>query len=515
MDGQSPRAIFTLLISLAVVSIAIFLRLPSCYESLWLDELHSAWIIADDIGSVYQRSIIGHQSPCYYFQLWVWKQVVGDSELILRLNSVLMVAGGCGVIAYGITNWTHSLLAGFVSGLILAMENNSLFFGTELRPFALVILCSSISIVIFLHLLSSESRHTHSTSWCLLIITILFSAICQPTCLGVLAWLPFCLCGIWLIRSPKQFGRFTWLDTALITITLLTTLMLWQMTLRQSWAEKSMWGSFATATHWQQIWNIWDWSYLLIIPSIPLLTILIIGKFQRSKIKDRSIVHGLGFIVALTILTTLLYWCLSSLEIVPVWHRRYFIAVLPILACFGGGCLGYVQLRLADTRTSAVGCVVLAASIIIFLGVHQGTLEKLRHYPVALVKRGEDWRNAIEWLEQESSPESVILLDSGLIEGRSWITPKLFENGNDAKLGYLSFPVRGPYWLNRDVMPVGRMLQPAIPLPNAKNSIYILTRDAPARTKQRVANREIMGFGGVSVVIPEHQEPIYTSNFSK
>ncbi|MDB4477263.1 hypothetical protein N9018_03555, partial [Rhodopirellula sp.] len=168
-----------------------------------------------------------------------------------------------------------------------------------------------------------------------------------------------------------------------------------------------------------------------------------------------------------------------------------------------------------DTRTSAVGCVVLAASIIIFLGVHQGTLEKLRHYPVALVKRGEDWRNAIEWLEQESSPESVILLDSGLIEGRSWITPKLFENGNDAKLGYLSFPVRGPYWLNRDVMPVGRMLQPAIPLPNAKNSIYILTRDAPARTKQRVANREIMGFGGVSVVIPEHQEPISTSNFSK
>ena len=114
MDRQPPRAFFTLLASIAVFTIAVLLRLPSCYESFWLDELHSAWIVADDVGSVYQRSVLGHQSPFYYFQLWIWKQVVGNSEVMLRLNSVLLVAGGCSVIAYGIIRWTNSLLAGTV-----------------------------------------------------------------------------------------------------------------------------------------------------------------------------------------------------------------------------------------------------------------------------------------------------------------------------------------------------------------------------------------------------------------
>ena len=102
MDRQPPRPVHIWLISIAVCSLAIFLRLPSCYESLWLDELHSAWIISDGIGSVYQRSIIGHQSPCYYYVLWTWQELFGDSELLLRLNSVLLVAGACGVLCFGI-----------------------------------------------------------------------------------------------------------------------------------------------------------------------------------------------------------------------------------------------------------------------------------------------------------------------------------------------------------------------------------------------------------------------------
>ncbi len=503
MDRQSPRAVSSLLISLAVFSIAIFLRMPSCYESLWLDELHSAWIVADDIGSVYQRSIIGHQSPCYYFQLWAWQQAVGDSELMLRLNSVLLVAGGCGVLAFGITKWTQSLLAGLVSGLLLAIENNSLFFGTELRPFALVILCSSISTVVFLHLLSSESRHQYSGRWCLLIITILFSAICQPTSLGVLAWLPLCLWGVWLYRNPKQFRRFTRLDAALIIVAMLTILILWQMTLRQSWAEKSMWGSFATATNLQQVWSVWNWPCLLLIPSIPLLIILLIDAVSHSEVRGKPIIFGLGALAGLTMLATCLYWCLSKFEMIPVWHRRYFIAVLPMLACFGGGCLGYVQNRLSKSNTAMPVTLALATSIILCLGIHQGMFKKLAHYPVALVKRGEHWRQAIQWLQEKSRPEALILLDSGLIEGTSWITPKLFESGNEAKLEYICFPVHGPYRLNRDVMPVGTTLQAVVAPSAAQKPIYILTRNSATRTKQRIAGGEVLGFGGVSVVIPD------------
>ena len=512
MDRQPPRALFTLLISFAVFTIAVLLRLPSCYESLWLDELHSAWIVADGIGSVYKRSVLGHQSPCYYLQLWIWKQAVGDSELMLRLNSVLLVASGCSVIAYGITKWARSLLAGLVSGLTLAIENNSLFFGTELRPFALVILCSSISIILFLQLLSSESRHQRAGSWCFLMITILLSTICQPTSLGVLAWLPLGLCGIWLIKNPREFRRITWLDAALITITALAMLILWKITLGQSWAEKSMWGSFATATHWQQIWTIWDWHSLLLIPLILLLLILMVDSTMNSgKQPDRkpsAPITGLCCLATLPLLATTVYWFLSSFEVAPVWHRRYFIAVLPILACFSGSCIGYVQIRLEGIRKPTIAGLTLAFTLLLCLEVQQRTWRRLRLSPVALVNRGEDWRQAIEWLQQESEPESLILLDSGLIEGQSWITPQLFEIENAAKLDYLCFPLRGPYHLNREVIPVGASLQPVIPLADAKRPTYILTRNAASKVKQRVATGEVLGFGRVSVVHPAKRAPL-------
>ncbi|MDE0863435.1 MAG: hypothetical protein OSA98_06580 [Rubripirellula sp.] len=505
MDRQSLKAAFTALSVLAVFSAAIFLRLPSCYESLWVDELHSAWIVAGDFSRVYQRSVIGHQSPCYFFLLWIWKQAFGDSEMLLRLSSVLLVACGCAVTTLGVIRWTKSLLAGLTAGFILAIENNSLFFGTELRPFALVILFASIAAITFLRLSSTESRHQKPATWCLLVVSILLSALAQPTCLGVLVWIPLGLGGIWWFRNPKQFFRCSVMDGVLLTTVILTLITLWQITLGNSWAEKSMWGSFAKATHWLQIGNMWDWTWLLVIPAIPVLLTLAFQKLRKRQIRDEAILIGLGSLALLAVLTTSTYWILSRIEIAPVWHRRYLVAVLPLLACFSGGCLGYLDRSISHRLPGATFAWVMAATIVMGIGIHQRTLSRLHHYPVALVKRGEDWNNAVAWLQRESNTGSQILLDSGLIENKTWITPELFESRNDAKREYLLFPVRGLYRLNRDVIPVDSTLQPAIPLSGDQTSIYILTRDSPDRTRQRIRGGQVIGFGRVSIVIPAKQ----------
>ena len=502
MDRQSPKTVHTALSAFAVFSAAIFLRLPSCYESLWVDELHSAWIVAGDFSNVYQRSVLGHQSPGYFFLLWIWKQTFGDSELLLRLSSVLLVACGCAVLAVGVVRWTKSIPAGLTAGFILAIEKNSLFFGTELRPFALVILFASIAAITFLRLSSTESRHQKPAIWSLLVVSILLSALCQPTCLGVLAWLPLCLCGIWCFRDPKQFRRCSVMDGVLLTMVMLTLITLWQITLGNSWAEKSMWSSFASATHWLQIWNMWDWIWLLVIPAIPVVLTITFQILQKLRIRHRSILVGLGSLAMLAVLTTSMYWLISRAEVVPVWHRRYFIAVLPLLACFGGGCIGYLDRSINHPLPASTFAGLMAAMIVIGIGIHQRTLSRLHHYPVALVKRGEDWRNAIKWLQRESDAGSQILLNSGLIENQTWITPELFEDRNDAKREYLIFPVRGLYRLNRDVLPVDETLQPAIPLSDNETTVYILTRDSPERTRQRINAGEVIGFGRVSIVTP-------------
>jgi len=247
---------------------------------------------------------------------------------------------------------------------------------------------------------------------------------------------------------------------------------------------------------------MWDWIWLLVIPAIPVVLTITFQILQKLRIRHRSILVGLGSLAMLAVLTTSMYWLISRAEVVPVWHRRYFIAVLPLLACFGGGCIGYLDRSINHPLPASTFAGLMAAMIVIGIGIHQRTLSRLHHYPVALVKRGEDWRNAIKWLQRESDAGSQILLNSGLIENQTWITPELFEDRNDAKREYLIFPVRGLYRLNRDVLPVDETLQPAIPLSDNETTVYILTRDSPERTRQRINAGEVIGFGRVSIVTP-------------
>ena len=162
--------------------IAIAIRVPSCYESFWLDELHSAWCVWDSFGEVFPRADIGHQTPFYFAGLWVWKQLVGTSEVALRFSSVMAVAASCAVLVWGVSRWSKSVAAGTATGLVMALETNSLFFGTELTGLSDTVLDQadawlkipmmgftesfniSVSAAIILHYLSLELRRS-SLNW--------------------------------------------------------------------------------------------------------------------------------------------------------------------------------------------------------------------------------------------------------------------------------------------------------------------------------------------------------------
>ena len=78
--------------SIIIATVVIAFRVPSCSESFWVDELHTVWTIHDDLADVLPRAQIGHQQPYYFGLLWLWRQTFGESELALRMTSVLSVA---------------------------------------------------------------------------------------------------------------------------------------------------------------------------------------------------------------------------------------------------------------------------------------------------------------------------------------------------------------------------------------------------------------------------------------
>src|SRR5688572_1537907 len=78
---------------MVVVVAGILLRLDGLTSSLWLDEFGTFWVVEGNFATMLERAwVFQGQSPLYYAFPWMSRQVFGDSELALRLPSLLF---GC------------------------------------------------------------------------------------------------------------------------------------------------------------------------------------------------------------------------------------------------------------------------------------------------------------------------------------------------------------------------------------------------------------------------------------
>ena len=241
-DVGSPK-VLTTSATLIVLTIAIMVRIPSCYQSFWVDELHSAWCIWDSLGDVAKRATIGNQSPVYFGGLWFWKQAFGGSELALRMSSVLMTSIAAAVMTVGVSRWTTSPMAGLASGLVMALESNAIFFGTELRPYAAVILCATVATLSFVRLLESDDSRE---AWNLLAISTLIAFMVQPTAIAVLSILFLLLVLCRFGRPSSDFGFSGW-NAMLLGSYLVGAWAIWNWTLAESLESRQQWTAFAVA----------------------------------------------------------------------------------------------------------------------------------------------------------------------------------------------------------------------------------------------------------------------------
>ncbi len=516
MEDPAPSRRSIIFGSIVVAWLAIAMRLPSCYESLWLDELHSAWCVWGSLGDVLSRAKMGHQSPFYFIGLWFWRQIAGNSELALRLSSVLAVAASSVVLTVGVARWTKSVWAGVAAGLVIALESNAIFFGTELRPFAFVILFASIAVACFLRLAATNSRHEHRDYWSAMIIAILLAALSQPTSIGVLAGLPVVLSCVWLVRDSRRLVKVTRLDISLCLMAAAVGLFLWRMTLDDTWRQRSNWAAFAQVTQVREIWEIWEWTWLLMIPIGFAFISTVIAKLRKKVSFDRDVLLTTLLLALLAILETSLYWVVSRADWVPIWHRRYFIAVLPILACVAGGSIGVVQSVLRPHRAANVIGVVTATVLVIGLIHRQGTLQRLPEYPVALAARGEDWRAANAWVRSNARASDLIYLDAGLVEANAWLIAESPSGGQPTaeQLDYLVFAANGPYGIDQIVAPTTLNFPLPVNQSPSESSGVVGSRIAASRViviTRRPANQvnrfrqfdgaKILSFGNVSVLL--------------
>lgn len=458
MMDVRPNRMSAIASALAVFAIAVAVRLPSCYQSFWVDELHSAWCVWDSLVDVAPRAKLGNQSPFYFVGLWFWKQAFGGGELALRMSSVLATACSASFLVVGISRLTGSLIAGVASGLVMAIESNAIFFGTELRPYAMVILASTVATLCFLMHWCHGFSATKRGPWIGLVLASLAAVLFQPTAAGVLAWLFLVLMFRRLVRGgfvkgARAFFAITRVDGLLLLATIGVGWMQWTFSIGKTWQIRSDWGAFAKAPSLMQAIGMWDWVWLWFFP----LLLLSGHRILRSCCKKETHaafggvdprygraamsapLNSMPLILSLALVcvaSSMVFWLASRFDLVHLWHRRYLITMLPIFAAIVGMSVAAVG---QGSRKQRLVAISMALGLLFGLSWSQDVTRGLVENPSRLAFRGEDWRDAIAELkrrcEQAKVDQVQVGVDQGLVDARK----------TSERAEYGTFVLRGPY----------------------------------------------------------------------
>ncbi len=125
-----------------VIAVTLGLRALNLNDPLWLDEMHTSWVVSDSILDVTSRAAIGNQTPLYFWLNW-FIAAVYESEVSLRLISFLSAGALAGLVADTLWRWCESAKVppvgpALCGGLLVAVDPVFIFYGTEARPYALL-----------------------------------------------------------------------------------------------------------------------------------------------------------------------------------------------------------------------------------------------------------------------------------------------------------------------------------------------------------------------------------------
>lgn len=437
----------SILVAVAIFAFAFWVRLPYCGESFWIDELHTAWSVWAELGDVAGRAAIGNQTPIYYWGLWFWRQIFGDGEVALRSSSVLLSSLACGLVTIGVARQTGILAGGVIAGTLLAIDPHAIFFGTELRVFAAILLVASATTWAW-----SCNRQAASDPRAMLVVSLVVTAaLIQPTSLGVLGWAAIGP-SITLVRSgiTRWSGRR---KLALMLVVIGAAAIAWVLAgevVVAAWKHRQQWAAFASVRGWAQVETLWRWKSLAFVPAALGLVAWGIRRVLRRLRGERQqwLEPAAGpndwiFAFLWVTIATAFFWAISSTGIATVFHRRYMIAALPILAWAAGSAVAYFLATVVGPMSPQRHhrYAPLATSIVLVLAVIFGYAVNERRSSRPKILRGEGWRGAAKAVRAaEKNISKTVVLSPGLIEAARFLA-----SGDPVKMRYLAFPLDGPY----------------------------------------------------------------------
>jgi len=393
----------------------VIVRRSFLWESLWLDESISFWVVQGSLRDVVYRAInFQGQSPLYYLLLWCTKKWLGDSELALRAPSLLAMAL-CMCLLYSLGSaWFNKQVA--LLSLAFFISLDSVLRAMSARPYALALLLALLSVWSLWRWLERSGF----CYWLLYTAGTILAFYAHYLFIGILVVHLACV----LSRKPVVSGRrLMWFSFA--------------------WG----WVALAVMAAWPQLGLLWERKAQLFFSADAFFKDLVFAWFPLSTL----VYLAAGLLMALVFsyrsvrgvcswqlasnmqqmgLVVLLIWCFfpplvfylfSHTGFGPPFVDRYYLWCSPALALL---CAFLIKGLECGRAGWLVAGVVLALMLV---------REIDRHWEV------EDWKTAAVIAEQEwAKNQGPVLLYSGLIEAEEvkWLKAPLYQSYLAAPLAY-------------------------------------------------------------------------------
>ena len=157
-DGWPVKFVWDRFVLLAILGSGLFLRVYNLGgESLWYDEVISVRLAHMSLSQIIVNRAGNVHPPFYFLVLRGWVALLGDSEFVVRLLSVVF---GCFAILmiYKVGRLLFDKEVGMLASLLLAVSAFHIQYSQEARAYSLLVLLTLSSFYFFLRLLKGRNH---------------------------------------------------------------------------------------------------------------------------------------------------------------------------------------------------------------------------------------------------------------------------------------------------------------------------------------------------------------------
>ncbi len=406
---RRPPSIVIVLVVL-VTALAPAMRIHHAGDSLWLDELHTAWTVEDGVDKVATRAAQGNQGSVYFYLTWVVVQCGGLNEMALRMPSIVAGTLLVPLLFLVVLRWTSSNVAALLAASLAAIDRDFLFYGQEARPYAAVQLIGLVQVYAFSHLMrlppeEGQPLAFQRTSRIVLICASLLLFHTHPT--GALLFLGELACYLLLLvvvpRPSYGFSSFL-ADGFIVGLGCVP-------------AGPYLSSLLERRDNWRLIAERWPtpalWRFVHIYLCVPALLLAAIAAGRWLSRREPKVARIDLRVVATTccwlFVPLLCAWLGTYFEVASLTRMRYVIVALPASLVAAALCCAAVPNRMLRT---IVAIVVLGAAI-----ATSDVPSQYQRDGRFNGERNEDWRSVVEAVNQAKETRKwPVFVAAGLIE---------------------------------------------------------------------------------------------------